>query len=119
MTGIKMQDDDLDQLFAAARGRVPPPSEALLARVLTDALHAQPTVTQPIRAAQRPGLWAGLSAQVGGLPTVAGLCSAAIIGVVVGYADPTTLDYLTTGSAADPLDGMDLFPTTDLITTEG
>jgi hypothetical protein len=113
-----MQDDDLDQLFAEAKGRAPQPSQALMARVLTDALQALP-VTEPVRKVPQPSLWARFSAQFGGVPTVVGLCSAAIMGVVVGYADPTTLDYLTTGFAADPLDGADLFPTTDLIATEG
>ena len=40
---------------------------------------------------------------------------ACLLGMVVGYLSPATLDYLTGGSA----EAVELFPDTDFLTTEG
>jgi hypothetical protein len=115
MTG--MQDDDLDRLLAAAAAEPPGPSEALMQRVLADALELQPR-PPALRAAHVPvraGLLARIAAAFGGGPALAGLGTAAIFGVVLGYLSPTTLDYLT-GSSAD---AAEFFPDADLLTTEG
>jgi hypothetical protein len=120
MRTTEMQDDDLNNLFAQARSRTPLPSPALMDRVLADALHHQPQPSLlPVRTVARRGLWTRVVRQIGGMPTVAGLCSAAVMGLAIGYTDPTTVDYLTIGFASDTLDTVDLFPTIDFLSTEG
>ena len=95
--------DDLDDLLAAAARRPVQPSEALMERVLADALALQPAtapVFRPALPAPRPGLLARL---------------AAVFGLALGYLNPTTMDYLTGASA----DTAEFFPETDFLTTEG
>jgi hypothetical protein len=114
-----MQDDELTALLAAAKTNGPAPSAALLDRVLADGLHLQPKAP-PFRAPQpAPRLWARVAGAFGGAPTLAGLCSATIIGIAVGYVDPTAIDYLTGGLSDSAAEAVDLFPTTDFMTTEG
>ena len=107
--------DDLDDLLATAARRPAVPSEALMERVLADALALQPAPV-PLRAAARPpGLLARLGAVFGGPPALAGLGTAAVFGLALGYYSPATLDYLTGASA----DAAEFFPGGDFLTTEG
>lgn len=113
-----MPDDDLDRLLSAAAAAPPRPSEALMERVLADALALQPAPAVALRpgpAPARPGLLARIAAALGGGPVLAGLGTAAVFGLALGYLSPTTLDYLT-GSTAD---AAELFPDADFLTTEG
>lgn len=108
--------DDLDDLLALAARRPAVPSEALMERVLADALAAQPQ-TPGVRVAPvpRPGFLARLAGVFGGPPALAGLGTAAVFGLALGYLSPSTLDYLTGAST----DTAEFFPDTDLLTTEG
>jgi hypothetical protein len=110
----RMREDDLDRLLATAAARPPEASARLLDRVLADALALQ---RQPGAAARpaRQGVFARLAAAFGGAPMLAGVCSAALAGVALGYLNPATLDLLT-GAEVETLD---LFPATDFLTTEG
>ncbi|MFN6004950.1 MAG: dihydroorotate dehydrogenase [Paracoccaceae bacterium] len=112
-----MQDDDLDRLLAAAARTAPKPSDTLMERVLADAYALQPVapVMRPAVAAPRPGLLARMAAALGGAPALAGLGSAAVFGVALGYLSPTALDYLTGTST----DAAEFFPDADFLTTEG
>lgn len=115
-----MPTDDLDDLFAAARADRPQPSDALMQRVLDDALALQPRpepLAPPRAPAPRPGLFARLSQAFGGGPALAGVFSAAVAGLVLGYLDPMTYDYLTGGLTG--AEAVDLFPTTDFLSSEG
>jgi hypothetical protein len=115
-----MQDDDLDPLFARLRVAAPVPSQPLLDRVMADAIRAQPQLLPPrLRTVNRRSLLSRLLGQLGGLPVAAGISSAAIMGLVIGYADPTTLDMLTNGMAGYAQDASDLFPDTDFLISEG
>ena len=110
--------DDLDDLLAAAARRPIQPSEALMERVLADALALQPVTTPAVRpavAGPRPGLLVRLAAAFGGPPALAGLGTAAVFGLALGYLSPTTMDYLT-GATADT---AEFFPEADFLTTEG
>lgn len=112
-----MQDDDLDRLLAAAARTAPQPSDALMDRVLADALALQPAA-QALRPAQAPvraGFLSRLAAALGGPPALAGLGTAAVFGVALGYLSPTAVDYLT-GSSADT---AEFFPDADFLATEG
>lgn len=116
-----MQDDDLDGLLARAATKAMAPSPALMERVLADALALQPQVPglPPVAAAPKAGFFTRLAAAFGGPPALAGLCSATVLGVAVGYLSPSTLDYLT-GTAADTgTDTAEFFPEADFLTTEG
>ncbi|MFN3281086.1 MAG: dihydroorotate dehydrogenase [Tabrizicola sp.] len=113
-----MQDDDLDRLLAAAASAPVRPSEALMERVLADALALQPAPSVALRPGPtraRPGLLARIAAAIGGGPVLAGMGTAAIFGLALGYLSPTTLDYLT-GSTAD---SVEFFPDADFLTIEG
>ncbi len=126
-----MQDKDLDGLFALAARDRPLPSPALMDRVLADALAAQPQpralaaarapselptpISAPISAHQ--SLLARLAALFGGAPVLAGVCSAAVAGVALGYLNPATMDMLTGGLTGS--ETLELFPSADFLTTEG
>lgn len=112
-----MQDDDLDHLLALATRRVLKPSDALMQRVLDDAMALQPKppVLRPAAPAARAGLLARLVGMVGGGPALAGLGTAAIFGITLGYLSPTSLDYLT-GTSTDV---AEFFPDADFLTIEG
>jgi hypothetical protein len=112
-----MQDKDLDDLLAMAATNRPVPDPVLLDRVLAQALAVQPKpAAPPAPAAPRPaGFLARLSMAFGGGAVLAGVTSTLLLGMMVGYFSPTTLDYLTGGSA----EAVDLFPDTDFLTTEG
>ena len=110
--------DDLDHLLARAARDRPEPSSALLDRVLADALALRP---QPLslRPAPAPGFLARIAGLFGGGPVLAGVCSAALAGVALGYLSPVTYDYVTGGLAGSTTDAVDLFPTTDFLSSEG
>lgn len=109
--------DDLDDLLATAARRPLQPSDALLERVLADALALQPEAAGLRRAAPlpRPGPLARLLSLFGGAPALAGLGAAAVFGLALGYSSPATLDYLT----GAPTDVAEFFPGDDFLTTEG
>lgn len=111
-----MRDKDLDDLLALAAENRPAPDPALLDRVLADALAAQPERVPPAPPVQRRiGLVERLSLAFGGGAVLAGVTSTLLLGMAIGYLSPTTLDYLTGGSAQ----AVELFPDTDFLTTEG
>lgn len=134
--GMMMADnsDDLEGLeafFAAGRSSAPELSDALMARILGDAsveqAHIQATrVARPATAAApRPNPWRVLIEVLGGRKAVAGLLTAALAGLWLGFSPPAQLSGLTQtvaqsvlGSSAS-LDGLDLLPTLDTVLTQG
>lgn len=136
--GIKMTDrpnrlqdhDDLEAFFGAARRAAPVPSEALMGRVLTDALAAQEAQSAPIaapiaapeqilqslsqRRSTRPGLWAQLREALGGWPAFGGLAMAGATGLAIGIAAPGGVMDLTSavlaGGGANDSYLVDLMP---------
>lgn len=115
-----MQNDDLDRLFDEMRQTGPEPSSALLDRVLLDAARLQPKPAAPSRPpVVDTGVWHRLFALVGGPPVIAGLCSVALIGIILGYAEPTRATYLFDSLGGGGSEGVDLFPMGDFLVTEG
>lgn len=111
-----MHDRDLDDLLALAATNRPAPDSGLMDRVLADALAVQPDNKAPVVPVPRSiGLLERLSLAFGGGAVLAGVTSTLLLGLVVGYLSPTTLDYLTGGRA----EAVELFPDTDFLTTEG
>lgn len=90
-----MQDSDLDDLFGQARQPVAVPA-ALMARVLSDADALQPVATvRPGKSGVLAGLWQGFWAGIGGFGGLAGLSTAAMAGLWIGFAQPTALVAVT------------------------
>ena len=120
-----MQTSDLDDLLALAAMHPPTPTPALIDRVLADALalQPQPMSAPPPRAATsaRLGLLSRLADMLGGPAAMAGVASAALIGVALGYLDPTTMDIRAPGQATDQAEAeaVDFFPEVDFLMTEG
>ena len=118
----EMSDQDLDDLFATARAQAPAENAALLARIYADSLRVQP---QPMPVAQRaavgnPGWWATMFTALGGKRGLAGLGTAAIAGVMLGFVQPTSVLALTEAFfVASTVDEVDLMPGIDAILTEG
>lgn len=107
-----MMEQDLDDLLAAARTHAPSPSPALLARILTDAEREQDR-PQPRPAPRRR--WTRLLPLVlGSVGATAGMATAALAGVWIGYAQPETLTTVTSALWADQR--VDLLPTYDFVT---
>lgn len=109
--------DDLDDLLDMAARRPAVASEALMERVLADALALQPQAAgfRPAAPVPRPGFLARLAGVFGGAPALAGLGTAAVLGLALGYYSPATLDYLTGTS----VDTAEFFPEADFLTTGG
>lgn len=116
----RMTDDQLDDLFAAVRETRAEASPDFLARVLADAYAAQPEpAAMPAASAPRaapPGLWARLSAAFGGGFGLAGVATAGLAGVWLGFAPPAGLSPLTENllpATATAAVGVDLMPGLD------
>ena len=109
MTMTNPNDDMIDDLFAQARGADVQPSDALMARVLADADHAQ-AVMQPKQAAIANGLWARAMDVLGGWPAVSGLAAATVAGIWIGVAPPSSMQDLTASMMGDEV-SIDLFTT--------
>jgi hypothetical protein len=95
------RDDEMAGLFEAARNRAPLPSADLIARILADA-EAQ-AAPEPVPAAKArrappaPGFWATLVAGLGGWPVLAGMATATVAGVWLGFPAPEVLDTMAGG----------------------
>ncbi|MBN2905810.1 MAG: dihydroorotate dehydrogenase [Rhodobacteraceae bacterium] len=125
-----MTDTELEALFAAGREATADPSAALLARVMDDAMAqiegravpAAAAVAAPLAPARRGllrGAFRGAVAALGGWPSMAGLASAAIAGLWIGYAGPAGLDTVTGALWSDGYEVSDLVPSIDAFLTEG
>lgn len=122
--------DGLDAYFAAARTTAPALPDTLMARIVADAAMVQATAQQaarpvPTAPRQRGGLWQTLSAVIGGRGAMAGLLSATLAGLWLGFSPPAQLAPLTRSvmlsvlGDATALDGLDLIPAIDSVLTEG
>ncbi|GGE59770.1 dihydroorotate dehydrogenase [Actibacterium pelagium] len=93
MTDMEQKDPELEAFFEAGRAEAPVPSDDLIARILADAeaapVSAAPTVSSS------GGVFGALSsiwAEMGGWKTTIGLGFAGLVGVYIGYSDPTVTD---------------------------
>ena len=111
-----MMDDDLDDLFLAARATRLQPSAALMSRILADAAAEQPRApTEQPRApaaAARPRLrLSALIAALGGAGGFAALATAAVAGLWIGLAPPAAVDdFAATLLVSAEADSLDLIP---------
>jgi hypothetical protein len=92
-------DAALDALFGAARATRPDPSAALLARIAADAeALAADRARQAAARPARGGMFGWLPA-IGGWPALAGLATATVAGLWIGYAQPDLGAVTLIGSA--------------------
>lgn len=118
-----MREPDLDGLFAEARGQRPLDTSALMGRVMADAITHQPQPSAlPVRRKTRrkAGFWSNFVDALGGTGVLAGLGTAMLAGVAVGFAQPSSLITLTDLIfVQSPLDEVELLPGIDAILAEG
>lgn len=115
-----MQDHELDALLSEARAIPPAPSDALMARVLADAVAHQPrpsaTIVPP--APRRLGPWQTLVSMFGGAGALAGMGGAAVAGLLIGYVQPTGLASLSDALIGGAVDTVQLMPSVDPLLNE-
>lgn len=112
---------DLDALFAQSGSENPVPSTALTARVLADAHRLQPRngAFNAGAGSAGPGIWAMLAAVFGGGGILAGIGTAAMAGLYLGFVQPTSFLSLTDALLnTTQMDSLDLMPGIDALLTE-
>lgn len=115
---------DLDAILAAARTAGADASEDFLARVLADAYAMQPqpqpaaVVAVPAASGWRARLVASFSA-LGGMWAAAGLATATLAGVWIGFARPDLVGGLGLAWTGAQVESIELLPTVDAWLTEG
>ena len=82
---------DLNAYFDAERAAGVTPSADFLGRVLQDAKVVQKLPAISVTAPQQ-GLFANLVAAIGGWPTLAGMATAGIVGIWLGFSQPAGID---------------------------
>ena len=109
--------DDLDDLLALARSRPMEPSDALMARVLADALAEQPKAAVARAAPVARGSWlGGLASVFGGFGGLAGVGGAAVAGLVLGFVQPATVtDFADAVLGTDVVASVTLIPSADAL----
>ncbi len=121
-----LSDADLAALFDEVADHTAEPSAAFMARIAEDAIAEMPAPAH-VRAQLAPrgvaktGWLAGLIAQIGGARGVAGLTAAGVCGLLIGYADPSTLDGAATviGLEVVAYDVGDMFATFPTLSEDG
>jgi hypothetical protein len=100
----KHQDDALlEALFAEAAGDGKPEVPAdLMARILADAEAMQPTAAALAARPARQGLFSQFMQAIGGWPSLAGLATATVAGVWIGFSAYGTI---VPSSVADLIEG--------------
>lgn len=118
-----LSNAELDGLLAEAASLATTPSSELMQRVIADAdAVAEAGEVKSIPAQpRRRGFIAGLLAGIGGWPAIAGLATATVAGVWIGYASPETLDGITNGllTSRTVYEVGDFMPTLDDLFYEG
>ncbi len=94
-------DARLDAYFTAGRKTAMLPSDNLMARILADADAAMPVQAQIQTVLHNNStgffatIFATLWAAIGGWPAAAGMATATLVGVWIGFSQPAGLDILT------------------------
>ncbi|AHM02506.1 hypothetical protein roselon_00039 [Roseibacterium elongatum DSM 19469] len=95
------RDDRLDRILAQARGTTP--SDDLVARVLADAARVQEDAAAQVQPSAAPTAPRGRRfrpawvSAIGGWGGVSGVTLAGVVGLVIGFAMPDTIDVLSGG----------------------
>ncbi|MFN7224715.1 MAG: hypothetical protein ACK4MS_11905 [Paracoccaceae bacterium] len=111
-------DAELDDLFRQAQATPAVADDAFMARVLTDALAAQPAATGFARSEPRRGFWARLAAALGGAVAVAGISTAAMAGLVMGYVQPEPMVNFAGSLGLTSVESLNLVSDFDTLLSE-
>lgn len=110
-------DDELGDLFAAARQAVPAPSAALVERIVDASQQHSVLQNQPVKQSYALPWWRQLWHDIGGMPSLVGLTAAAVMGVWVGaftsdisysYIEMMSMQITGQDDFLDPFSGLDL-----------
>lgn len=85
---------DLDDFFASERDATYGLSAALMGRIMADAAGNSPARVKDV-APQSASFLTRILESLGGWPSVAGLASASVVGVWIGYAQPGYISSFT------------------------
>ncbi len=112
---------DLDDLFAQARERDTEPAPDFMARVLEDALAAQPAPVSVAPARPRTSRLRQFLTAIGGWPAMAGLATAGVAGLWFGINPPDAVVYTAETVLGVESDTylVDLMPGYDFAMVEG
>ncbi|WP_176438431.1 dihydroorotate dehydrogenase [Actibacterium lipolyticum] len=117
------KDQELELFFAAARDDAPVPSDDLMARVFADSVENMPSGAGIVPAPLvKDGVVTRFLKAIGGWPALAGLATATMAGVWIGYSAPAGLATVTGGVLASSDTGydiVDLIPSMDGFLMEG
>ena len=92
-----LDDAQLEAFFEAGREDVPELSDSFMAALLQDADLAQPQPAALAPPRVKRSLWQDIIAQIGGWPALAGMATATVAGVWIGFAAPDQLETLSGG----------------------
>ena len=113
-----LAETELDKLLSAAASSAPEPSEALLARIMADAdsVLAEHRAVEGSAPGRARGWFGGFVDVIGGWPAIAGLATAMVAGIWIGYAQPGYVsgiadEALTVGTSYDLGDLMAAYDT--------
>ena len=95
-----LSETEIDDMLARAGDVQAVASGDLLARIVADAdavADQRDVAGTPGRAPQQSGVFARLTAALGGWPAIAGLTTATVAGIWIGYVSPDTLSAIAEG----------------------
>ena len=110
-------DDELGDLFAAARQAVPAPSAALVECIVDASQQHSVLQNQLVKQSYALPWWRQLWQDIGGMPSLVGLTAAAVMGVWVGafssdisysYIEMMSMQITGQDDFLDPFSGLDL-----------
>lgn len=120
-----LSDAELEQLFEEMAASNPVPTTDLVARIIADADGVMNDRATGVIAVQKPlGLrqrLASFLSGIGGWPAVAGLATATVAGIWIGYAPPSSVSDLASSYISTDVsyDIGDYIPSFDLLSVEG
>lgn len=92
-----VDDLELETFFQAGRAATIAPSDRLMAAILQDAQAHQPSSPVLTPASRPKSFWQELLSQIGGWPALAGMATATVAGLWIGFAAPDELEMLSGG----------------------
>ena len=104
MTNDKREESGLDAFFAAGRNAPVEPSNALLGRIMADADAQMPSDQSVTVSRSSQSGFVAIWAAIGGWPAAAGMATAALVGVWIGFSQPAGLDLLAESVLGDETD---------------
>lgn len=120
MSNDKTDDAILETYLDAARREAPLPTGDFLARIEAEALRLQPAPASPGKAPVRATPARRFLGGLGGWAGVSALAACVVVGLGLGFSQPTTLDVLSSDYAeTDDLFVEDFFWSFDAALMEG